>query len=211
MLRMRGESKQIGMALASSPSPASLAQRSFDGSAAQTLARLLEAKRAQFLNFARKRVQSGADAEDLLQQALLKAAENIATLRQHERLEAWFYRVLRNVIADHRVQKARLESSLDAFAREALIASPADAAVCACSMGLLHRLPADYASILRSVDIEGLSIAEASTALRVSAVNAKVRLHRARKALRSSLQECCGITSFQACQTCVCDEHAAAP
>jgi hypothetical protein len=73
-------------------------------SLARELLVLLADQRPAFLAFARKRVRSGADAEDLLQQALLKAAERLDTVRDGERLEAWFFRVLRNTIADHHAE-----------------------------------------------------------------------------------------------------------
>ena len=78
---------------------------------------MLAEQRSAFLAFARTRVRSGADADDLLQQALLKAAERLDKLRDGERLEAWFYRVLRNTIADHHAEWARRESRLDLLAR----------------------------------------------------------------------------------------------
>jgi hypothetical protein len=41
----------------------------------------------------------------------------------------------------------------------------------------------------------------------VTTNNAMVRLHRARRALRSLLQEHCGTTSLRACLSCVCEER----
>lgn len=168
---------------------------------------LLASRRDAFLDFARKRVRSGADAEDLLQQALLKAAEKVDTLRANERLDAWFYRVLRNTIADHHAEWARRESRLETLAREASEAPPEDAAVCACSLGILESIHHEYADILRRVDIEGDSLDEAAKALGIASNNAKVRLHRARKSLRTALSSFCGTESVRACMACSCDER----
>ena len=61
----------------------------------------LSEKRAPFLAFLRKRVESIEIAEDLLQAAYLRALEHIRQLRDERRAEAWFYRLLRNAIIDH--------------------------------------------------------------------------------------------------------------
>ena len=171
---------------------------------------MLAERRGSFLDFVRKRVRSGADAEDLLQQALLKAAEKVDTLRANERLEAWFYRVLRNTIADHHAEWARRESRLEVLARDASEAPHEEAAVCACSIGVLETIRPEYADILRRIDIEGCLLEEAARALGIAPNNAKVRLHRARKAMREALLSFCGTDSVRACLTCGCEEPPAA-
>jgi RNA polymerase sigma factor (sigma-70 family) len=166
---------------------------------------MLAEERSAFLAFVRKRVRSGTDADDLLQQALLKAAERLDTLRDGERVEAWFYRVLRNTIADHHAEWARRESRLELLAREASEAPPEEAAVCGCSLGVLASLHAEYAEILRRVDIDDESLGDVARAMAITPNNAKVRLHRARKALRDALLSYCETDSVRACQSCACD------
>lgn len=172
---------------------------------ARELLVMLGERRAEFLAFVKKRVRSGADAEDLLQQGLVRAAEKLDSLRADDRVEAWFYRVLRNTIADHHAAWAVREARLDLLAREASEARPEEAAVCACSMGMLDSIRPEYAAILRRIDIEGESMSEAATQLGLSVGNTKVRLHRARKALREELLSRCGSDSVRACQDCSCD------
>ncbi len=178
------------------------------GSASRSLASellfILAEQRSAFLAFARTRVRSGADAEDLLQQALLKAAERLETVRDGERPEAWFYRVLRNTIADHHAEWARRESHLDLLAREEIEPPPEEAAVCGRSLGVLDRLQSEYAEILRRVDIDEESLDDAARGLAITPNNAKVRLHRARKALRAALRSYCRTDSVRACQSCAC-------
>ncbi len=173
---------------------------------ARELLVMLGERRAEFLGFVKKRVRSGADAEDLLQQALVRAAERLDGLRSDDRVEAWFYRVLRNTIADHHAAWATREAKLELLAREASAAPPEDAAVCACSLGMLEDIRPEYAAIIRRVDVEGESLADAATRLGISVGNAKVRLHRARKVLREELLRRCGTDSIRTCQDCSCDE-----
>ncbi|MCW5832582.1 MAG: sigma-70 family RNA polymerase sigma factor [Labilithrix sp.] len=192
----------------SSTPPASEAAPVSGRALARELLVMLGERRAELLAFVKKRVRSGADAEDLLQQALVRAAEKLDGLRANDRVEAWFYRVLRNTIADHHAAWAIREAKLELLAREASEAPPEEAAVCACSMGMLDDLRPEYAAILRRIDVDGESTAEAATHLGISVGNAKVRLHRARKALREELLARCGTNSVRACRDCSCDDDA---
>lgn len=135
----------------------------------------------------------------------MKAAEKLDTVRDGEHIEAWFYRVLRNTIADHHAEWARRESRLQLLTREASEAPPEEAAVCGCSLGVLDTLHTAYAEILRRVDIDEESLEDAARALATTPNNAKVRLHRARKTLRAALLSYCKTDSVRACQSCACD------
>lgn len=172
---------------------------------AAELATALEGHRGAFLSFLRSRLPAGNDAEDLLQRALLRALEKVATLRDAESVVPWFYRVLRRTLADEYARRAddeRRRSGLDEAWDEAE-AEPVE--LCKCTVGLLRSLRPDYADILRRVDVEGESLAEAARAASITANNATVRLHRARKALREAVIDCCGADSPRAYVDCDCD------
>jgi len=177
---------------------------------AQALAELLAARRAPFLAFVRRYARaSQADAEDLLQQAFLRASESVDTVRDPAQIEAWFYRILRNTVADSRAAASRQERKLKALFAENvepdLKATAPEANVCACSLALLDRVRPEYADIVRRVDLGEGSVQDAASALQISPGNAKVRLHRARAALREELASYCGTLSMRACQSCRCE------
>ena len=152
---------------------------------AEELLVLLAKQRAAFRAFVRGRVGSSAEADDLLQQALLRATEKVATLRDGERVQAWFYRVLRNVIADHHATRARSEAHGALVVQDAPV--PEDVKVCGCSLDVLRTLRPEYAAILTRVDLDDEPIDDAARALGITPNNAKVRLHRARSSLRRAL------------------------
>lgn len=174
-------------------------------SSTSLLARLTE-KRDQFRAMIVRRVRSEADAEDILQQALVNAARAIDTVREADHVEAWFARVVRRQIADFRLERARREARVEAFAREASDSTESEeTAACACALGVVKRLRPDYADILRRVDLEDASLDEVAHALGISAGNARVRLFRARQAMRDELLVFCKTDSFRACMSCNCD------
>lgn len=162
------------------------------------------AERETFLAFVRGRIRSGADAEDIFQQALLLASQHADDVRDPTRARAWFFRILRRVLADHHAQWALRESKLALLAVEIETQTPEEVAVCACSLGQLERIRPEHADILRRVDIGEQSLSDVAGVLGITVNNATVRLHRARKALRDQLQTFCGTDSIRACFDCCC-------
>lgn len=168
------------------------------------LSRELAAEREAYLAFVRARVGSSADAEDVLQQALVRATARAGDLRDRGRLRAWFFQILRRTIADHHADRA-LREMLVSGVNDVEEAGPDDGGTCACSLGQLELLRPEYAEILRRVDIEEQPLAVVAQALGVTVNNATVRLHRARKALRERLRAVCGTDSMKACLSCGCE------
>ena len=170
-----------------------------------TLIHELMANRSEYLAFVRGRVRSGADAEDILQQAFVKATAHAGDVRDPAKLRAWFYQVLRRTLADHHAAWAVREAKLELLAADLEEATPEEIATCACSLGQLEQMRAEYADLLRRVDIDEEPIQEVAESLGITANNATVRLHRARKALRERILELCGANAAVACRSCNCD------
>jgi RNA polymerase sigma-70 factor (ECF subfamily) len=163
----------------------------------------LAAERERYLAFVRHRVRSGADAEDLLQKALVRAMERADQLNDPSRASAWFYRILRNTIADHHAEWARQNAKLHVLAADVEEAEPEDVAMCACSLGLMGDMRQDYRDVIQRVDVDGESIDDVSKTLGITTNNATVRLHRARQALKTAVVDHCGTTSVAPCD-CDC-------
>lgn len=178
------------------------------GHATVLLARLT-AERGRFVAFARRRLGSDADAEDIVQQGFARAAEKLVDLREVDRVVPWFYRVLRRLIADHQARRAMGARKLEELALAMVEATPEERASCACALGLMDQLRPEYADILRRVDLEDQALDQAAAALGITPNNAGVRLHRARARLRADVQALCGTpgatTVQSACGACTCD------
>ncbi|MBX3737788.1 MAG: sigma-70 family RNA polymerase sigma factor [Candidatus Didemnitutus sp.] len=178
---------------------------------ATTLARALHAHRDAFKAFLAARVGSAAEAEDILQNGLAKAVQRAGDLRDDEKLVAWFYQLLRHSLVDHYRSKSAARRRNDALGTmiAALGDDTAPAAVlekqlCACLGGIVDTLKPLQAELLRRVDLGGESVQDAADALRISANNASVTLHRARRELRTRLEAFCGDCAAGACLDCDC-------
>ena len=175
--------------------------------------RQLVGNEAAFRAFLRRRVNNEALAEDLLQQSLVRAVEHQHSLQKNGSVIPWFYRILRHAIIDAYRAQASEARKHDAFLQELTVsgedkAAPSNAVkptVCACLYKLLPSIRPNYAELIRRVDLEGESPDAVSHDLKLSRNNLTVRLHRARQALRNSLEESCGICSKHGCLNCACE------
>ncbi|MBX3190561.1 MAG: sigma-70 family RNA polymerase sigma factor [Labilithrix sp.] len=171
------------------------------------LVHALAADRDSFLAFVRGRVRTEADAEDILQQGLIKAAAHASAIREPDKVRSWFFQILRNLIADHHARTARdarSEPLPEEGEGELEAPMPEEAKSCACCLRQLDTLRAEYADILRRVDLDEQSLSEVASALGITINNATVRLHRARKALREQLVAYCGTSPGHSCRGCEC-------
>ena len=161
----------------------------------------------RFLRFLESRVGSREAAEDVLQAAFVKTLERGDEIREEESAVAWFYRLLRNAIADYYRRHSVQANALGAKAHESEPADPElEKAVCQCLKAIIPTLKTEYAVILQKVEMEGAPVSEVAKSENITANNAMVRLHRARKALQGRLVETCGACTEHGCLDCHCKE-----
>lgn len=141
-----------------------------------------------------------AAAEDVVQESFVKLMANAGKLEGRARLATWLYRVVYNASIDRLREQKRLvpvpEDGDDAavpmpsllvdfsLSPEEMLSDAETRRALEDAIGALP--PALRAAFLLR-DVEGLSTAEAAEALSISQANLKVRLHRARLALRERL------------------------
>jgi len=163
----------------------------------------------EFLRFLRRRVGSPDTAEDILQQFYLRAISKGETLRDSESVIAWLYRLLRTTLVDHfRRETSRHRLEHDFTQLELLTGPDRDAdlhqAMCGCFETLLPTLKAEYGDVLRRVDLQGRPPRDVARDLGVDANTVRVRLHRARQALKRSLLRSCQSCAEHGCLECSC-------
>ena len=148
-------------------------------------------------------VRDESDAEDIAQEAFLKAFRNLASFRGEAKFGTWLISITLNE-ARSRLRRKKLlkleplEVSNDddgSHVSPALLRDwkeiPSEALERSEMRSLLQKaveeLPPIYREIFVLRDIEELSINEAAEVLQISVASVKVRLHRARMALQKTL------------------------
>ena len=130
-------------------------------------------------------------AEDLLQEAFVRAWQKLDSFRGESRFGTWLHRLSANVaLSDRRIRVRRLEreTPLEGAAERA---ATGDADVYAGQRMDLEQaiaaLPERARTVLVLYDIEGYSHAEISEIAGMAVGSSKAQLHRARKIVREEL------------------------
>ena len=106
---------------------------------------------------------------------------------------AWLYGIARNVVAAERRRAARAWAAENRIAARRLLDEDDIARLeeridaerdCRALLDRIAKLPAGQQAVLELIAVDGLTLPEAAAALDISTVTARVRLHRARRALR---------------------------
>lgn len=172
--------------------------------AAAIVGPLLTRYNRRLFRLARGILANSEEAEDVVQEAYVRALSNLDQLRDRASLGAWLARITVNEALARR--RSRRESvPLEEISEQAVVGAaggtvivgpfgrrnPEEKAVQGEIKGLLEHaidaLPMHFRSVFVACDIEGLSAAEAAAALGLYQVTVKTRLFRARRLLRRKL------------------------
>ena len=158
--------------------------------------------------FIARRVDSDADADDILQDVFLRIHRHAGTVKRLERLVSWLFQVTRNAIADYYREPVRRRElpagatpDVEAawhHARDRVddsdVASPVvRRELVACLGPMIAQLPPLYREAIRVVDLEGLPQQEAAARSGITVSGMKSRVQRGRRALKTILVECCPV------------------
>lgn len=168
--------------------------------------RLVQRYHKQAYNIAYRMTGNHADAEDLTQEAFVRAFRFFGNYRRDWPFDNWLYKIMSNLFVDdlRRKPKARLHSldqplDLGGRSEEVFLEIPdpqANPERMVMSQELdeniqraLSCLPQDFRLTVILADIEGLSYEEISAAMRCSLGTVRSRLHRGRKLLRNKIAQ----------------------
>ncbi len=161
----------------------------------------VEAHRDRILRYIKSMVRDAAQAEDVLQEVMLRASRGYTDLRAEEALTTWLYRVATHASVDHLRRRARrlpveTWTELDELvAHDDSLPSVEQAVerqqMSSCVQRFLGRLPDQYRSVLILADLEGLTAPEIGELLGLTLTTVKIRIHRARRLLKQELEAGC--------------------
>lgn len=147
-------------------------------------------------NFAHWLTQDTAEAEDLVQETYAKALRGFSTFQQGTNFRAWMYRILRNCFLSSR-SGLRATVALNEEDQESVAAvgsaTPESLVIAQNNRELvwsaLAELPVPVREILLLCEVEEMSYQEISHTLAIPVGTVMSRLSRARKTLRTLVQQ----------------------
>ncbi|MCU0634909.1 MAG: sigma-70 family RNA polymerase sigma factor [Gemmatimonadaceae bacterium] len=171
---------------------ARLAERAVGGDA-EAFGELVGAHLARAFQVARRVLGNREDAEDLVQDAAIRAFERLAQFDHARPFAPWFLRVVFNLALRRRESVVRLRQDAIDEVGELPGASPDEggadrAAFWGVFRAAVDRLPPRQRTIVMLYDVDGLSGAEIAEQLDVTQETVRWHLHQARKTLRPVLE-----------------------
>jgi RNA polymerase sigma factor (sigma-70 family) len=156
-----------------------------------------------------RRLGNEHDAADVLQDFFIRVLSRFGDLRDEDKLRAWMASVLRSAIADHyrsKTRQSRIEAAYEADAAlaPAIPDEDVDLVICACLYKLLPTLKNEYAQLVWRTDLIGEQRSEIAADLGLSENAFRVKLHRARAALRKRLEQTCETCPEHGFLSCGC-------
>jgi RNA polymerase sigma-70 factor (ECF subfamily) len=147
-------------------------------------------------NFARWLAQNSNDAEDLLQEAYLKALRSFALFQPGTNFRAWMFQILRNTFLSSRSKLERRmtvamdseedgpELAVDRETPETILMNRSNSQLV---QRAIDDLPVHYRETLLLCEVEEMSYREIAEILSIPIGTVMSRLARARKAVRESV------------------------
>jgi len=155
----------------------------------------------QLKHFIASRVPNSQVAEELAQELLVKSYQSLNSLKDNDRVEAWLFRIARNVINDYYRKKLKdlgteeldienvIDELEDADSQESLRTELSH-----CIQPFIEQLPEKYRYTVTAVDIEGASQKLLAEKQGVSYSTIKSQTQRGRAQLKKLFKQCCDFT-----------------
>ena len=144
--------------------------------------------------FGRRMCKNAADADDVVQEAMINIAKSLGDFEGRSSLSSWVFAITRSACARKRRGLKNQPPVSDDAVKEEVDRAPnpetraADRELSNVLSNALDALPDGYREVILLRDVEGLSAPETAISLGVSVDAVKSRLHRARESLRDLLR-----------------------
>ncbi|ETX00807.1 MAG: hypothetical protein ETSY1_09870 [Candidatus Entotheonella factor] len=148
--------------------------------------------RCELERFLRSRISNPEDAEDLLQDIMIKTYQQLHTVQDPSKLRSWLFQVTRNAVVDYYRQSRQVPPDASFLMDEGTERyEQARQELSECIHLFIKQLPENYRLAVEAVDLRGVSQKALSEELGVSYSAAKSRVQRGRQMLAGIFESCC--------------------
>jgi len=153
--------------------------------------RLMRQHKRMLFRTARAILRNDADAEDAVQDALVKAYQSLSTFRGESKLSTWLVRITANAALMRRRRAKRAPALAQAEQLASAEPGPERQALRAELRGRfaesIDRLPEPYRAVFRLRALEELDVERTAALMRIAPATVRSRYFRARALLRKSM------------------------
>ena len=157
-------------------------------------------------NFVLRMVKDAQSAEDLIQDIFIKIYQKLKSFRGEASVSTWVYKIATNAYLDYIRSSNYKKNSLSDYIDEnenhkwdqgdsekvlSIDEQAIKSEMNTCIQQFLNDLPEDYRAVIVLHDLQDLKNKEIADVLNCSLDTVKIRLHRARKKLRTVLADNC--------------------
>ncbi len=141
------------------------------------------------------KVASPDDAEDLLQEVLIKTHRHLPTLNDPKKFQAWLFQIARNTLTDY-YRKRHAPVSDQSLPEPAALENMENSGrvrqeLSRCLQPFLKQLPKNYRAVVEAVDLKGQSQKALAEEWGLSHSAVKSRVQRGRNMLKDLFHACC--------------------
>jgi len=154
---------------------------------------------ARLRPYVARRVPSASEADDVIQEILVRIYRGLGSLHDGERFGGWVYRIAERAIIDAARTRARMpvaDGQSNGSDLEAKIDEAPDLQLelGECIALFVARLPSPYREAITLTELQGLTHKDAASMLGVSLPAMKSRVQRSRERIREMFEACCEIS-----------------
>jgi len=176
------------------------------GESVPSFEHLVSELRRPLFGYLCKMVGNGADADDLLQETLIRIAGGLPKLEKGVAVKSWAFRIATNLTIDHirKNKRAGLVELTEDYdhsdeSEDRLVLDEMNS----CIREVIDSLPPDDRAAIVLFNLEGKTVSETAEILGISLGATKVRIHRAKKRLKEAMdRECAYYTTLDGITRC---------
>jgi len=137
-------------------------------------------------------------ADDIVQEVFVRAHSKIDTLKDHDKIGSWLFRIAYRQCMDHfRKESRKAPEEIEDFRGvktsdySTMERKLEQHQMSVCVQNQMLLLPENYRTVIWLFDVLGFTLKEIADILELSVENVKIRLHRARQKFKSILSQKC--------------------
>jgi RNA polymerase sigma-70 factor (ECF subfamily) len=149
--------------------------------------------------FGVRRIPTGVDVDDVLQDVFVRIQEQLPNLRDADRIDAWIFQIARNVVADTFRRRTRRDDRMVAAddAPEPVTVVDDDradaSALASCLVPMIAQLSGPYREAILLTELCGMTQADAAQRVGVTLSGMKSRVQRGREHLKQVIGASCRV------------------